>query len=103
MQSLGIDPLADTNTNIDKLMRLKDKLNSAALDLTDSGKYFDTHGGTLAEYPGNTSITQPNQPAPSVGAPAQQQIPAHRIYGTPERAQALQEQLVKLKSGGRGQ
>lgn len=59
INSQGLDPLADTQTNIDKLERLKSALLSGRNDLETSGKYFITHG-TLSGY-------QPQIQQPSVG------------------------------------
>lgn len=49
VNSKGIDPIADTATNIQKLEQLKSELLSGQQDLQTSGQYFQQHG-TLAGY-----------------------------------------------------
>lgn len=62
INSQGLDPMADTQTNINKLQNLVNSLKSGQQDLQTSGQYFQQHG-TLAGYQPNANPVQPNQPA----------------------------------------
>lgn len=60
VNSKGLDPMADTNTNIEKLQRLKTEIQSGQQDIQNSGNYFQQHN-TLHGYqnpsPASSNIT----------------------------------------------
>lgn len=56
VNSKGLDPMADTQTNIDKLERLKTEIGAGQEDLQNSGNYFQQHH-TLSGYQKPTSIS----------------------------------------------
>lgn len=51
ISSQGLDPMADTNTNIQKLQKLRNATLQAQKELNASGKYFQQNG-TLSGYQG---------------------------------------------------
>lgn len=64
INSQGLDPMADTQTNINKLQNLINSLKSGQQDLQTSGQYFQQHG-TLSGYQPNANSAQPLQPGQS--------------------------------------
>lgn len=58
INSQGLDPMADKNTNIEKLQRLKASVLSGQQDLASSGQYFSQHG-TLSGYQPQINVSQP--------------------------------------------
>lgn len=66
INSQGLDPMADTGMNIQKLEMLKNSLIAGQQDLQTSGQYFQQHG-TLAGYQPSI-MQQPSSPNATTGA-----------------------------------
>lgn len=59
INSQGLDPMAPTDTNIQKLEMLKSSLLSGQKDLQNSGQYFQQHGTLSGYQPQIQSMTAP--------------------------------------------
>lgn len=93
INSQGLDPMAPTDVNIQKLEALKSSLLSGQKDLMTSGQFFQQHG-TLAGYQPQAAL--PQQPPPSQGQSVtmDQVNAAAQKYGkTPQ--QVLQDMKAK--------
>lgn len=91
VNSKGLDPMADTDTNIGKLERLKSEITSGQQDLQNSGNYFQQHH-TLSGYQNPSSsasqTSQTNQSNPA-------SVPASKVYVNPQTGQRITKQNGK--------
>jgi hypothetical protein len=79
VSSQGLDPMASTDTNIQKLQKLKESIVAGQNDLQNSGSYYQQHG-TLSGY------QKPQSAQSSALSQVSQQgtIPSGKVYVNPQ-------------------
>lgn len=90
INSQGLDPMAPTDVNIQKLEMLKSSLLSGQQDLMTSGQYFQQHG-SLAGY--QPQLLQPQTQQPQTVTMDQVNAAAQKYGKTPQ--QVLQDMQSK--------